>query len=244
MSPLLEFENFTYRYPDGTLALSGLTCRIETGETVGIVGPNGAGKTTALLAACGLLSGDGVVRIRGTPLERGNDRELRQQIGFVFQNPDDQLFMPTVYEDVAFGPQNLGFGQQQVDEAVTTALHTVELDGYEQKSSHHLSTGEKKRVALASVLAMDPGILILDEPSSNLDPHSRRQLISLMQDMERTTVIAGHDLEMMLELCDRVLILNRGQVMADDDPDTLFRDADLMEDHLLEVPYSLKNSGE
>jgi len=242
MSALLEFEDFRYRYPDGTPALNGLTCAINEGETVGFVGPNGAGKTTALLSACGLLEGEGTVRVRGASLNRKTSRELGQEIGFVFQNPDDQLFMPTVYEDIAFGPKNMGYSKAETTRIVTQALHTVELEGYEHKSSHHLSTGEQKRVSLACVLAMKPDVLILDEPSSNLDPHARRQLIKLIQTMDRTTVIAGHDLEMILELCDRVVILNHGRIVADDLPEVLFRDAELMYSNLLEVPYSLKNS--
>lgn len=240
MTSVLEFVDFRYNYPDGTKALDGLTCQFGSGETVGIVGPNGAGKTTALLAACGLLTGKGEVRIQGTVLTKKNTSDLRKHIGFVFQNPDDQLFMPTVYEDIAFGPKNLHYSDSRVEHAVHSALESVELTGYEEKSSHHLSTGEKKRVALATVLAMDPKVLILDEPSTNLDPHSRRQLISLIESMQISTIVAGHDLEMMLELCDRVLILDQGKVAAEGDPDELFSDEVLMEQNLLEIPYSLR----
>ncbi len=240
MKPILEFVNFRYNYPDGTQALNELSCRFFPDETVGIVGPNGAGKTTALLAACGLLTGEGEVRIQETVLTKKNANELRQHIGFVFQNPDDQLFMPTVFEDVAFGPQNLRYSDYQVNQSVQTALEAVELAGFEEKSSHHLSTGEKKRVAIATVLAMNPNVLILDEPSTNLDPHSRRQLISLIDDMQLTTIIAGHDLEMMLELCDRVLILNNGKVVTEGDPREIFCQSDIMNMNLLEVPYSLR----
>jgi len=240
MTRVLEFVDYRYSYPDGTQALDGLTCQFGLGETVGIVGANGAGKTTALLAACGLLKGEGEVRIEGTVLTKKNTSDLRKHIGFVFQNPDDQLFMPTVYEDIAFGPQNLHYSDSQVDQAVRGALNSVELTGYEDKSSHHLSTGEKKRVALATVLAMDPKVLILDEPSTNLDPHSRRQLISLLEAMDITTIVAGHDLEMMLELCDRVLILDQGKAAAEGDPEELFSNAALMEQNLLEIPYSLR----
>jgi len=244
MTALIEFEHYRYRYPDGTPALNDLSFRIQKGEQVGIVGPNGAGKTTALLALSGLLFGEGAIRIEGETLERRNGKHFRQSVGLVFQNPDDQLFMPTVYEDVAFGPQNLGWDKGRVDEAVKAALQAVELEGYQEKSSHHLSSGEKKRVAIATVLSMQPRVLILDEPSTNLDPHARRQLINLIESMDITTIIAGHDLELILELCDRALIMAGGRAVGDGSPRSLFRDRFLMEKHLLEVPYSLRSRTE
>lgn len=240
MSPVLEFEQYAYRYPDGTDALSGVSFAITENESVGIVGPNGAGKTTALLSACGLIRGAGAVRIHGEVLTKKNAGRLRETLGYVFQNPDDQLFMPTVYEDVAFGPENMGHSSAEVETAVRNALSAVDLPGYGDKSSHHLSSGEKKRVALASVLSMEPDILILDEPSTNLDPHSRRRLINLLGGMDTTKIVAGHDLELILELCSRVLIFTEGRVIADGNPSTLFADSDLMEENFLEVPYSLR----
>ncbi|MEJ2052006.1 MAG: ABC transporter ATP-binding protein, partial [Calditrichota bacterium] len=186
--------------------------------------------------------GNGTIRIQGETLQKKNSRQFKQSVGFVFQNPDDQLFMPTVYEDVAFGPQNLGWDKARVDAAVKEALKAVELKGYQEKSSHHLSSGEKKRVAIATVLAMNPRVLVLDEPSTNLDPHARRQLINLIRSMEITTIIAGHDLEMILELCERALIVDGGRTVGGGVPEHLFRDSHLMESHLLEVPYSLRGS--
>jgi len=176
----------------------------------------------------------------GETLTGKNAARFRQSLGYIFQNPDDQLFMPTVYEDVAFGPENMGYSSAEVETAVRTALSAVELPGYGDKSSHHLSSGEKKRVALATVLSMTPDILILDEPSTNLDPHSRRRLMELLTGMDITQIIAGHDLELILDLCDRVLIFNQGKVITDGAPAELFADANLMEQNFLEVPYSLR----
>ncbi|HKJ66897.1 MAG TPA: energy-coupling factor ABC transporter ATP-binding protein [bacterium] len=240
MTSLIEFENYTYRYPDGTTALSGFTMNVEQRERVGIVGPNGAGKTTALLALSGLIFGEGTIRIDGETLQKKNGRQLRSRVGLVFQNPDDQLFMPTVYEDVVFGPKNLGWNAAQVDKAAKEALDAVELPGYEQKSSHHLSSGEKKRVAIATVLAMQPDILVLDEPTTNLDPHARRRLMQLLASLEISTIIAGHDLELILELCTRAVIINNGAVIKTGEPKELFQDKLLMEENYLEVPYSLR----
>ncbi|MCF7805536.1 MAG: energy-coupling factor ABC transporter ATP-binding protein [Candidatus Marinimicrobia bacterium] len=238
--PVLEFRDYHYAYPDGTEALSGISFSVEEGESLGIVGPNGAGKTTMLLSSCGLLEGEGHVLVHGEILTKKNAGRLRQSLGFVFQNPDDQLFMPTVYEDVAFGPDNLGYSAEAIDSAVEAALEAVELPDFGEKSSHHLSSGEKKRVAVATVLSMKPDVLILDEPSTNLDPHARRNLIELFAGMEITQIIAGHDLELILELCDRVLIMNRGRIVADGQPGLLFSDTDLMRQNFLEVPYSLR----
>ena len=242
MSPLLELDQYRYSYPDGTEALRDISLTVAESESVGIVGPNGAGKTTALLAGCGLVEGEGGVRIDGETLTTGNRRRLRTEIGLVFQNPDDQLFMPTVYEDVAFGPENLGYSDTEIQQSVEEALEAVELTGYAEKSSHHLSSGEKKRVAIATVLSMSPKLLILDEPSTNLDPHSRQHLIQLLREMPISTLIAGHDLELILELCDRVAVMNAGRIVRTGIPDSVFADEAFMHDNRLEVPYSLRQA--
>jgi len=241
MTAILEMQRYTYIYPDGTPALRDISFQVDAGESVGIVGPNGAGKTTALLGACGLIEGAGTVRVRGEELGR-KSYQLRSKLGFVFQNPDDQLFMPTVYEDIAFGPQNLGQSDAEVKQSVKQALEAVELPGFEEKSSHHLSSGEKKRIAIATVLSMDPEILLLDEPTTNLDPRSRRHLIELLGEMSIATLIAGHDLELLLELSDRVLMMNNGIFVEEGAPDTLFADEELMRRNHLEVPHSLRDS--
>lgn len=237
---VVQIRELHFSYPDGTSALNGLNLDISKNECLGLIGPNGAGKTTALLAMCGLHFGNGIVSVNGQEMTRKNADDLRYKVGFVFQYPDDQLFMPTVFEDVAFGPENLGYEKPKVREKVQEALHAMELDGYEDKSAHHLSGGEKKRVAIATVLSMQPEMLILDEPTTNLDPHSRRELIKLLAGMDITKIIAGHDLEMILELCTKVAVLNDGKIAALGHPEELLANDQLMEENLLEVPYSLR----
>jgi cobalt/nickel transport system ATP-binding protein len=237
---VVQIRELHFSYPDGTSALNGLNLDISKNECLGLIGPNGAGKTTALLAMCGLHFGDGIVSVNGQEMTRKNADDLRYKVGFVFQYPDDQLFMPTVFEDVAFGPENLGYEKPKVREKVQEALRAMELDGYENKSAHHLSGGEKKRVAIATVLSMQPEMLILDEPTTNLDPHSRRGLIKLLAGMDITKIIAGHDLEMILELCTKVAVLNDGKIAALGHPEELLANDQLMEENLLEVPYSLR----
>ncbi len=240
MSPVVQIEDLHFSYPDGTAALQGLNLEVKKDERLGLIGPNGAGKTTALFAMCGLHFGKGTVKINEQTLLKKNAGELRSHVGFVFQYPDDQLFMPTVYEDVAFGPENMGFGNSQIQDRVKQALDAMDLQGYEEKSAHHLSGGEKKRVAIASVLSMEPELLILDEPTTNLDPHSRRGLINLLAGMNITQIIAGHDLEMIMDICDRIAIVNHGKIVAQGDPGELLANEQLMEENLLEVPYSLR----
>jgi len=237
---VVQIRDLHFSYPDGTAALNGLNLDVSKNECLGLIGHNGAGKTTALLAMCGLHFGDGIVTVNGKEMTKKNAKDLRHKVGFVFQYPDDQLFMPTVYEDVAFGPENLGYEKEKVGENVQKALHSLELDGFEDKSAHHLSGGEKKRVAIATVLSMEPEMLILDEPTTNLDPHSRRGLIELLEGMDITKIIAGHDLEMILELCTQVAILNKGKIVALGDPEELLANEQLMVENLLEVPYSLR----
>lgn len=237
---IVEIKNLHFSYPDGTAALNGLNLDVSMNDCLGLIGPNGAGKTTALLAMCGLHFGNGIVLVNGQEMTKKNADHLRHKVGFVFQYPDDQLFMPTVYEDVAFGPENLNYEQKKVNEMVQKALHSMELDGYEDKSAHHLSGGEKKRVAIATVLSMQPELIILDEPTTNLDPHSRRGLIELLTGMRITKIIAGHDLEMILELCTQVAVLNKGKIVAQGKPEKLLANQQLMEENLLEVPYSLR----
>jgi len=241
MSTIIRFNHFQYEYPDGTTALSDFTFQIPQGQKIGMVGPNGAGKTTALRALSGLIEGDGQIIVHGETLGKNGNKQLRKHVGFVFQNPDNQLFMPTVAEDVAFGPENLNWEKSRVDDAVTNTLMAVDLSGYENRSPHHLSSGEKKRVAIASVLAMQPDTLLLDEPSPNLDPYSRRKLIQLLASLEIPIVIAGHDLELILDLCEHTVILNNGKIVTEGIPHNLFADENLMAENRLEVPYSLRS---
>ena len=236
---IINIRDLTYAYPDGTTALDGITMSIGRGESVGLVGPNGAGKTTLLLHLNGILSGKGSLLIQDSEVTRENLPEIRSMVGIVFQDPDDQLFMPTVFDDVAFGPINMGLGEKDVRQRVREALELVELPDAKERFTHHLSFGEKKRVSIATVLAMRPGIMALDEPTSNLDPHARRELMKFLNGLSITKIIAGHDLDFILETCRRIIILDGGSVAADGPAREILSDRHLLEAHRLELPPSL-----
>lgn len=231
----VEIENLSYTYPDGTPGLQGVSLVVEEGSCVGLVGPNGAGKSTLLLHLNGILQGEGQVKILGKAV-RDNLREARQLVGLVFQNPDDQLFMPTVFDDVAFGPLNLGWPEEQVKEAVTRALECVGLAGFETRSPHHLSLGEKKRAAIATVIVMNCRILVFDEPTSGLDPRGRWEFITLVRGLPATKIIAAHDLELVRALCDRVLVLNGGRMVGEGPTNSILSDHELLADNGLAEP--------
>ena len=239
MKQAIKICGLRYAYPDGTQALRDINLEVAKGERVALIGPNGAGKTTLLLHLNGLLRGEGQIEIAGIPLEDGTLGEIRRIVGLVFQDPDDQLFMPRVFDDVAFGPLNLGLPEPEVQERVREALRFVGLEGFEERAPHRLSFGERKRVALATVLAMRPQILALDEPTSNLDPRSRRELIKLLKGINETLLIATHDLELVLALCQRAVLLDGGEIIADGPAPELLADEHLMLAHGLEVPLSL-----
>ncbi|MGD9014509.1 MAG: ABC transporter ATP-binding protein [Candidatus Omnitrophota bacterium] len=239
---VIQIEDLSYVYPDGNKVLQGINLDVFQGETLGVIGPNGAGKTTLLLHFNGLLNGNDATRVRVLSLDinKQNLQEIRKVVGFVFQDPQDQLFMPTVYEDVNFGPTNLGWDKDKVRESTHQALEEVTLLDKASHLSHHLSLGEKKRVSIATVLSMKPEILVLDEPSANLDPAARRHLIDLLKRLSVTKIIAGHDLELILELCNRVVVLDRGMIVADGETREVLSNPLLMQQHNLEVPLSLK----
>ncbi len=217
--------------------LQGLDLRVERGERVGVVGPNGAGKTTLFMAACGVVRpGAGSVELFGRPVEPG---AFHPEIGMVFQNPDDQIFSPSVLDDVAFGPLNMGLPQEEVDARVKEALLTTGTTDLADRAPHHLSGGEKRMVSIAGVLAMKPRLIIYDEPSANLDIRSRRRLIHFLQGSRQTLLVASHDLEFVLEVCDRVLLIDGGEVVADGESRQVMGDAGFMEAHGLERPHSL-----
>ena len=245
VSAALEVRELSFRYGDGTHALSGVSFAVEERECVGLIGPNGAGKSTLLLHLNGLLPerwpGDGTVMVGGLRVGEGTLLEVRRRVGLLFQDPNDQLFCPTVFADVAFGPEQLGLGEAEVRERVTRALATAGLAGFEQRSPHHLSAGEKRRVCLAGVLACEPSVLVLDEPTSSLDPRGRREVKELLRQIPITKLIATHDLELVVELCSRVIVLDGGEVVAEGPTVDVLSDEALMLEHSLEKPHLLRH---
>jgi cobalt/nickel transport system ATP-binding protein len=238
---IIDFKDVHFRYPDGTEAVKGISFRITHGESVGLVGANGAGKSTLLMQINGyLLPSAGRVSIGDLELTRKTRQEIRKKVGVVFQNPDDQLFMPTVREDVAFGPLNLGLTPEKVLERVNAALQTVGCLDVKEKPPHHLSGGQKRAVAIATVLAMEPDILVMDEPSSNLDPRSRRTLMELLKGFSHTKIVASHDLDFILDVCRRCLVIRDGRIVADGPATTILTDQALLEANNLELPLSLQ----
>ena len=256
MTAAIEIERLSYHYPDGHQALYDVSLRVEAGEKVALVGPNGAGKTTLMLHLNGiLLAGHaaghaaghshnghgpaknmGVVRVCGQPVTEANLGRVRAQVGVVFQSPDDQLFSPTVFEDVAFGPIYQGLPEAEVRRRVDEALAAVRMDGFASRVSHHLSVGEKKRIAIATVLSMRPDILVMDEPSAGLDPRARRGLINLLRTLPQTILASTHDLKLVQEFFPRMIVMDQGRVVADGPTDSLLRDEALLEAHGLEKP--------
>jgi cobalt/nickel transport system ATP-binding protein len=240
----LALSGVTHRYPDGHLALSGVDLVLQPGERTALLGPNGAGKTTLVLHLNGILTpSSGTVQVDGLPVERDNLQDVRRRVGIVFQDPDDQLFMPSVREDVAFGPANLGLSADEVDLRVVEALDAVGMADAADRAPHHLSFGQRRRVAVATVLAMRPSILVLDEPSSNLDPASRRELADILLGLDLTVLMVTHDLPYALELCPRSVVLDAGRVVADGPTAALLGDAELMKAHRLELPYGFHPAG-
>ena len=238
---LVEVKDLKYTYPDGTEALKGVSFRLVHGESAAIVGANGAGKSTLLLHLNGYLSpSQGAVQIGDFPLTPKTVKHVRRSVGMVFQDPDDQLFMPTVYDDVAFGPLNLGLPPADVHDRVMAALTTVSAFHLKDRPPYKLSDGEKRSVAIASVLSMSPDILVMDEPTSNLDPKARRRLIRLLATFKHTKIIATHDLDMVLDVCERTIVIRDGRVMADGPTLEIFTDQDLLAKSHLEQPLRLQ----
>jgi energy-coupling factor transporter ATP-binding protein EcfA2 len=234
--PALLVDGLAYAYPHGRQALFGVNLRVEPGERVAVLGPNGAGKTTLVLHLNGVLSGgSGRIEVAGLPVAKENLREIRRRVGVVFQDPDDQLFMPTVAEDVAFGPAN--FGVPDVAARVTAALEAVGMAEHADRSPLHLSGGQRRRVALATVLACDPEILVLDEPSANLEPVARRELAEVLLGLGRTMLMVTHDLPYALQLCPRSVLIDDGVVIADGPTREILADRDLLAAHRLELPW-------
>jgi cobalt/nickel transport system ATP-binding protein len=231
VQPCIQVRDLSYAYHDGHPALRSLSLTVQPGEKVALVGPNGAGKSTLLLHLNGILRGEGIVRVMGQEVAEPHLGRIRAQVGLVFQNPDDQLFSPTVFDDVAFGPLYAGLPEDEVRRRVAWALAQVGMEEYAERISHHLSLGEKKRAAIASVLSMEPEILVLDEPTSGLDPRTRRRLIEILRELPQTLLCATHDLQMVAETFPRTVVLDGGQVVADGPTHELLADQQLLEAH-------------
>jgi cobalt/nickel transport system ATP-binding protein len=237
-TPVLDLRGVAYRYPGSGQALYGIDLHVHAGERVALLGPNGAGKTTLVLHLNGILrAGAGRVEVSGLPVTDENLGEIRRRVGIVFQDPDDQLFMPTVRDDVAFGPANLGLRGDLLEARVHAALAAVDVADLADRPPHHLSFGQRRRVAIATVLAMEPDILVLDEPTSNLDPASRRELADILRRLPVTLLMVTHDLPYAAELCERSVILSDGVVSADGATRDLLADGDLLARHRLELPW-------
>jgi len=249
VTPALEIRDLRFSYPDGSEALRGVDLRVAQGECIGLIGPNGAGKSTVLLHLNGILPefggrrepGSSAVLVFGEPVSPANLASIRRTVGLLFQDPDDQLFCPTVFEDVAFGPRQFGLNEAEVRQVVARALAMVGLAGLETRAPHRLSGGEKRRVCLAGVLACEPRVLVLDEPTSNLDPRGRRELKALLAKIPATKIIATHDLELVVELCSRAVVLDGGKIVAEGPPADLLSDEPLMLAHGLERPHILQH---
>jgi cobalt/nickel transport system ATP-binding protein len=242
-APALEVRGLEYTYPDGTQVLRGTDFHIHPGERVALLGPNGAGKTTLVLHLNGILTPDaGDVTVAGLAVQPRTVKEIRRRVGIVFQDPDDQLFMTTVRQDVAFGPANYGVTGEELDRRVLDALTDVGMAGVVDRPPHHLSLGERRRVAVATVLAMNPEILVLDEPSSNMDPASRRELADVLTGLEITLLMITHDLPYALELCPRAMIMNHGRIVADGPTAALLGNRELMSANRLELPLGFDPS--
>ena len=234
----LNVDNLSFEYPDGFKALENINLSLSKGERLAVLGPNGAGKTTLILHLNGIL-GDlkGQITLNNKDFSEENISKIRKSVGLVFQDPDDQLFMPTVLEDVMFGPKNFGFSDELVKKNSINALEQVKMLQFKDKPPHHLSFGQKRKVAIASVLASEPELLVLDEPSSNLDPASRRELIDILKNLDVSIILVTHDLPMALEICNRSVILNNGKITADDDTYKILKNKKIMSDNRLELPF-------
>ncbi|MFC1558271.1 energy-coupling factor ABC transporter ATP-binding protein [candidate division KSB1 bacterium] len=239
MENIISIENLSFDYPDKKGVLKNINLNIEAGENVAIIGRNGAGKSTLLMNIIGILSGIGEIEIFGLKLKKENLSEIRRRIGFVFQNPDDQLFMPTIFDDISFGPLNFGYSEEETQRKVKDVLKLVGLENYDFRKPHHLSMGEKKRAALATVLVFEPEAIIFDEPMLALDPSGRNDFIQFIKYIKSAKIIATHDLEMAMELCSRVILMDNGKIVADGNTREILADNKLMNNTGIGVPLSL-----
>ena len=237
---MLEFRNVSFSYEPGTPVLDNLSFHIRKGETVGLIGANGAGKPTIMKLMLGLLPAQGEILVDGMPVTKQNLPPIRQKIGFVLQDSDNQMFMPTVYEDMIFGPRNYGLSREEADARVDRVLRELGLENLKHRHNHKISGGEKRMAAIATILAMEPEMIVMDEPSTALDPVNRRRVISTINSRKETKLIASHDLDMILDTCQRVILLNHGRIVADGEAETVLRDQALLEANRMELPFCLQ----
>ena len=237
---MLEFRNVSFSYEPGTPVLDNLSFHIRKGETVGLIGANGAGKSTIMKLMLGLLPAQGEILVEGMPVTKQNLSVIRQKIGFVLQDSDNQMFMPTVYEDMIFGPRNYGLTREEADARVDRVLKELGLESLKHRHNHKISGGEKRMAAIATILAMEPEMIVMDEPSTALDPVNRRRVISTINSRKETKLIASHDLDMILDTCQRVILLNHGRIVADGEAEAILRDQALLEANRMELPFCLQ----
>lgn len=237
---MLEFCDVTFSYEAGIRVIDHLSFSIHNGESVGLIGANGAGKSTIMKLMLGLLQGEGQILVDGLPVEKKNLPVIRQKIGFVLQDSDNQMFMPTVYEDMIFGPLNYGLSKEEAETRVDRVLRDLNLEELRHRHNHKLSGGEKRMAAIATILAMEPEMVVMDEPSTALDPCNRRTVINTINRLPQTKIIASHDLDMILDTCQRVILLSHGRIAADGDTDTILRDKELLEANRMELPFCLQ----
>lgn len=236
---MIEFQNVSFSYGDNPV-VENLSFSIKKGETVGLIGANGAGKSTIMKLMLGLICGRGEIKVDGLPVCRENLPEIRKKIGFVLQDSDNQMFMPTVYEDMIFGPRNYGLSKEETDKRVDEILRQLGLESLKHRHNHKISGGEKRMAAIATILAMEPEMILMDEPSTALDPVNRRTVINTINRLPQTKLIASHDLDMILDTCQRVILLSHGAIVADGDAETILRDKALLEANRMELPFCLQ----
>ena len=241
---MIAFEHVSFSYDGGTPVVEDLTFSIQKGESVGLIGANGAGKSTIMKLLLGLVSGSGRIVVDGLPVTRQNLSAIRQKIGFVLQDSDNQMFMPTVYEDMIFGPRNYGLSKQEAEQRVDDVLGRLGLQELKHRYNHKISGGEKRMAAIATILAMEPEAIVMDEPSTALDPVNRRTVIRTINALSQTKLIASHDLDMILDTCQRVILLSHGSIVADGDAEIILRDRELLEANRMELPFCLQGRHE
>lgn len=237
---MIEFKEVSFSYDTKTSVVQGINMMINKGETVGLIGANGAGKSTIMKLMLGLLFGKGEIMVGGLQMKKQNLSQIRQKIGFVLQDSDNQMFMPTVYEDMIFGPRNYGMTKEEAEARVDKVLTQLGLESLKYRYNHKISGGEKRMAAIATILAMQPEVILMDEPSTALDPVNRRIIIQTIQSLSQTKIIASHDLDMILDTCERVILLSHGTIVADGDCETILRDKDLLEANRMELPFCLQ----